>query len=217
MTEHHNQTLDSFQLAALRAAFHQGSADASLALARWIGKPSVVKLDSLDQLPLADATALFSDGSSSNEQPVCFCACSMTGILTGEILLVFDDPSGMALADLLLDQDVGTTCQWTDWAKSAALETTNILCCAFFNSLLTEFSPDESAEEFVLLPSPPTFSREYAESLLQFALMGQAMASDQVLLAKTKFEIDGKPIQWTLLLIPDAESMDRLPKLITTA
>ena len=46
------------QLAALESAFHQGSADASQALAKWIGKPSVVEIDSLEQLPLEEATDL---------------------------------------------------------------------------------------------------------------------------------------------------------------
>jgi hypothetical protein len=44
--------------------------------------------------------------------------------------------------------------------------------------------------------------------------MGQAMASDQVIVARTRFEIDKTPVNWTLLFVPDAESMLRLPKLL---
>jgi chemotaxis protein CheY-P-specific phosphatase CheC len=97
-------------------------------------------------------------------------------------------------------------------AASAVLETTNILCCAYLNSLVQTFS--HSDDSTALLPTPPKFSRDFAESLLQFALMGQAVASDQVIVARTRFEIDAVPVHWTLLFVPDAQSMSRLPGLL---
>jgi membrane-anchored protein YejM (alkaline phosphatase superfamily) len=44
--------------------------------------------------------------------------------------------------------------------------------------------------------------------------MGQIVATDHVLLARTKFHIAGVPVDWTLLLVPDAESMSRLGELL---
>ena len=38
--------------------------------------------------------------------------------------------------------------------------------------------------------------------------------SDHVLLARTEFKINAVPVHWTLLFIPDAESMAILPKLL---
>jgi chemotaxis protein CheC len=200
--------LDSNQLAALQSAFHQGSAGASQSLAKWIGKPSVVEIDALMQLPLEEATGLLAAG----DEPICFCSVEMNGIITGEMILAFDDASGLALADMLLDQPTGTADEWTEMATSAALETTNILCCAYLNSLSTSFTDRGDSPE--LLPSPPRFCREYAESLLEFALMGQAVAGDQVILARTRFEIDTTPLNWTLLFVPDAPSMLRMPELL---
>ena len=92
---------------------------------------------------------------------------------------------------------------------SAALETANILCCAYLNSL-SRLLGRAGVSAVELLPSPPRFSREFAESLLEFALMGQAIGNDQVLLAKTSFQIDQSPVHWTLLFVPDAPSMARL-------
>jgi hypothetical protein len=51
--------------------------------------------------------------------------------------------------------------------------------------------------------------------LLEFVLMGQVIFSDHVLLTRTKFEIDAAPVKWTLLFVPDAESMSRLPELLS--
>ena len=208
MTGQSNELLNASQLAALRASFHLGSAEASQALAKWIGKPSVIEIDSLEQLPLEEATGLLAGG----DEPICFCAVEMSGLLTGELILAFDDASGFALADMLLDQPQGTTDEWTEMAISAALETTNILSCAYLNSLSTSFS--QAGQSGELLPSPPKFSRDFAESLLEFALMGQAIASDQVILTRTRFEIDATPVNWTLLFVPTAESMWRLPELL---
>ena len=209
MTDLSKNLLDARQLAALRSSLHLGSEEASQALAKWIGKPSVVEIDSLEQLPLEEATGLLAAG----DEPICFCSAEMKGVLTGQLILAFDDASGLALADMLLDRTRGTTDQWTEMATSAALETTNILCCAYLNSLSSSFARSSETSEF--LPSPPKFSRDFAACLLEFALMGQAMASDQVILAQTRFEIDGTPVNWTLLFVPDAQSMASLPELIS--
>ena len=210
MTEQRDILLDARQLAALESLFHQGSADASRALAKWIGKPSVVETDSLEQLPLEAATGVL----GTADEPICFCAAEMNGLLTGELILAFDDASGMALSDMLLDRPPGTTNSWTEMTTSAALETANILCCSYLNSLSRSFSRGGESPE--LLPSPPSFSHEFAESLLEFALIGQAIASDQVILARTRFEINETPVNWTLLFAPDAVSMSRLWELLET-
>jgi chemotaxis protein CheC len=168
----------------------------------------VIELDALEQLPLEQATDLL----ATSQEPICFCAAEIHGRLTGQMILAFDDASGLALADMLLEQPPGTTQTWTELATSAALETTNILCCAYLNSLSRTFSQVVPSCE--LLPSPPSFSRDFAESLLEFALMGQAIASDLVILARTRFEIDATPVHWTLLFVPDAPSMLGLPPLL---
>lgn len=205
----HSQLLNEQQLTVLSAAFHDSSADASNALAKWIGKPSVVEIDSLEQLPIEDAADLLAVG----DEPICFCSAEMSGPLSGEMILAFDNASGLALADMLLDQPTGTADEWTEIAISAALETTNILCCAFLNGLARALS--DAGKPAELLPSPPRFDRDFAASLLEFALMGQAIASDYIVAVKTRFVVDGTPLHWTLLLVPDAASVSRLPTLLT--
>ena len=44
--------------------------------------------------------------------------------------------------------------------------------------------------------------------------MGQIVATDQVLLARTQFHIDEAPVEWILLLVPDADSMAGLRELL---
>ncbi len=209
MAPQNESSLSKRQLHALEGAFHRGAEQASKALADWLGKPSLVEHDSLEQLPLEQATTVL----GVQDEPICFCSAELTGRLTGELILAFDDSSGLSLADILLGQSPGTATEWSELVTSAALETTNILCCAYLNALIREFPPAEEGPS-ELLPSPPRFSRDFAESLVEFALMGQAIAGNQVFLARTRFEMDGTPVNWTLLLVPDAESMIRLQHLL---
>jgi chemotaxis protein CheC len=60
-----------------------------------------------------------------------------------------------------------------------------------------------------LVPTPPTFVQEFAGSLLQFALMEQAIELDQVLLVHSQFRAgrQGLNLNWTLLFIPSRRSL----------
>ncbi len=196
--------LDPTELSRLEAVLHRGSANASTQLGKWLGRPSIIELDDLRVLPIAEATELL----TVVDAPICFCSMQMQGEIGGQMILAFDDLSGLELADLALAQPAGTTTTWSDLAMSAALETTNIVCCAYLNELADQFRrPDHSVS---LVPSPPEFHRDYAQSLMQFALMDQALEFDLVIVAKTSFTIEGKPVRWNLLFVPDGGSLRRI-------
>ena len=197
--------LTNQQLERLGAAFRQGAAQASAALERWLERPSLITVDSVEQRALHEVATIL----GADEEPICFCSAEMTGRLTGEVILAFDDASGLMLADMLLNQPPGSARHWNEMEMSAALETTNIVGCAYLNALaiLLPVTPHGTSE---LIPSPPRFRRDFAESLLQCALLAQAATANHVLLAKSRFQIEATPVHWTLLLIPDAESVCNL-------
>ena len=208
MTPPDENVLSASQLEVLGQLLHHGASEASSALERWIGKSTSISVDSVEQLPLSDATSVLGAG----DEPVGFCIAEMTGRLTGELILAFDDASGLTLADLLLDQPRGTASGWGEMETSAALETTNILGCTYLNVLARTLPADGGASELML--SPPRFSHDFAASLIEFALMPQIAASDNVLLARARFRIEGDPVAWTMLLVPDARSMAALCELL---
>ena len=97
------------------------------------------------------------------------------------------------------------------------METANIVGCAYLNSLANAFfgsgSDCEDSEidsNSVCVPTPPLFVRDFAASIMQFAVMNQASEFDAVLVAQTQFQIDDRPVAWSLLLIPDAESLEKM-------
>jgi chemotaxis protein CheC len=198
-------SLTGAQREAFRAALHHGATEASAALRRWIGRPTSIGLDAVDQAPVGEATRALGSG----DEPACLCVAGLRGPLSGMVGLAFDDAGGLALADALLGRPPGTAGEWGEMERSAALETTNIVCCAYLNAV-ARVLPRGLEGDAALLPTPPEFHRDYGESLLEFLLMDQLVESDQALLAHTELGVDGSTMDWTLLLIPDAPSMARL-------
>ena len=201
--------LNEAQLQQLKSALHSGADDASTAMARWLGVPSLLVVDSLEQVPVESAVTLL----GADMTTVCLCAMQMSGGLRGQLVFAFDDCSGLTLTDLLLKKDAGSTTDWDDVAQSAALETTNIIGCAYLNALSSDLSGRMPTMQ-ELIPSPPVFRRDFAESLLQSVIMDQAVASDTVLMTRVRFELNHQPMQWTLLMVPDPESLDQLRSLL---
>jgi chemotaxis protein CheC len=213
--------LSSTQLHLLRVIFERGTEAASQALSKWLGQDINLTTSTVDEVEIAQATELLGPPDSL----VAACSMGLTGWLTGLILLVFKDSSGLALADLLMHQPVGTTQAWGELEESAANETTNIVGCAYVNALASHLprataqaaagqSIETAAEQSQgdLVPTPPTFVHEFAGSLLQFAFMEQALELDQVLVIRSDLQAarPGLNLDWTLLYIPSRTSRHAL-------
>ncbi|QEH31674.1 CheY-P phosphatase CheC [Aquisphaera giovannonii] len=206
--------LSESQCRHLRMIFERGAAAASLALSRWLGEDVRLSISEVEQVDLAEAAGVLGPA----EALVAACAMGLSGPLGGQILLVFEDRAGLALADLLLRQPPGTAKDWGELERSAAMETTNIVGCAYLNALAAHLpgglakpdGGDGPGEE--LVPSPPTFLHEFAGSLLEFALMDQALELDRVLLVHTAFATGRRELSldWTLLFVPDHASLRAL-------
>lgn len=197
--------LSPTQLEHLEVAFRHGGDDASVAMAKWLGVPSLITIESLEQQAVSEATGML----AGSGDVVCFCVMAISGSLTGHLILCCDDASGLSLTDLLLNRESGTAVEWGDVERSAALESHNIIGCAYLNSLARNL-PQTNGQTLELIPSPPEFRRDFAESLLQAVFMDQAVSSDVVFVSRTTFELRGKPLNWTLLLVPDSPSMTSL-------
>jgi chemotaxis protein CheC len=193
----------------LRLIFDRGAESGSLALSKWLGEEVKLAVSEVELAELDRVAELL----GPEDTLVAACAMGLTGGLTGVILLVFEDRSGLALVDLLLHQPIGTTTSWGELEQSAAKETTNIIGCAYVNALaahLPGIDPESDADE--LIPTPPSFLHEFAGSLLQFALMDQALDLDQVLLIRSEFvgARQGLNLNWTLLFVPSRTALDAL-------
>jgi chemotaxis protein CheC len=214
--------LTATQLNLLRMVFERGTEAASQALSKWLGHDICLSMSVVNEIELEQAEQLL----GAPESLVAACSMGLTGWLTGLILLVFEDSSGLALSDLLMHQAVGTAKEWGELEESAAKETTNIVGCAYVNALASHLPrPSAAASQGDseakrpgkrpngdLVPTPPTFVHEFAGSLLEFAFMEQAMELDQVLVIRSELRAAaaGLDLDWTLLYIPSRASRHAL-------
>ncbi len=201
--------LSSSQKRLLAVIFAQGAETASRTLSRWLGHPVKMAVSDVDEVDVSEAEGLLGPG----EELVAACILGISGRLSGLLVLVFEDASGLALADLLLNQPLGTAAEWGEMERSAALETANIVACAYLSSLAMHLPGDGEPEPIV--PSPPSFRHEFAGSLIQFLLMGQALQFDRVLLVKSRFATQHGQLRWSLLFAPDGESLRSLSKALS--
>ena len=208
--------LNEKQLETLTSYLRVGASEASRALSTWLGRDVQVAMEQLEQVSLEIAT----EQLGPSDEVVCACCMRVSGGVSGQLLLGFDDASGLMLCDTLLTRETRST-NWGELEISAAMETTNIVGCAFLNSLSSVFPKPtsehdlgESQTDPTWIPSPPAFVRDYAAAIMQFALMDQACEFDAVLVAQTKFAVDNMPIGWRLLLIPDAEVLRDLARIL---
>jgi chemotaxis protein CheC len=200
------QALDDHARRRLRTIFERGAEDASAALSMWLGQPATLRTSEVDEVGLAEAAELLGPA----DDLVAACSMEFVGRITGHLLLVFGDRSGLALADLLLGQSAGTAQAWGELEQSAANETANIVGCAYLNSLAVRLprSEGEPADaDATILPSPPSFRHEFAGSLIEFVLMEQALELDRLVLVKTRFEAEERRLDWSLLLVPSIDSL----------
>lgn len=203
-------SLSETQCRLIWMIFERGAESASQALSKWLGEDVKLSISRVEQVDLADATLVL----GPPETLVAACRMGLSGPLSGSIFLVFEDRAGLALVDLLMRQPVGAASDWGELEQSAAQETTNIVGCAYLNALAAHLpgriARGPAGDE--LVPTPPTFFHEFAGSLLEFALMDQALELDRVLLVHTAFSSGRQDLNlnWTLLFIPDRPSLEAL-------
>jgi chemotaxis protein CheC len=215
-------SLTEQQLKAFTEFIRVGASDASRALSTWLGRSVQVSVEQVEQVSLESA----SDQLGPADSTVCACCMRVSGGISGQLLFGFDDASGLSLCDSLLSRETPSD-TWGELEISAAMETTNIVGCAFLNSLSCIFpsaiadheatnanDATKSRIDPTWIPAPPAFVRDFAASIMQFALMDQACEYDAVLIANTHFAIDNQPIGWRLLLIPDANVLDALARFL---
>lgn len=203
------EALSTEHLQKLLPAVQRGAAECSQAISAWCSAPLSMTVERVGQSTLQQATGLLGSGDSA----VCACLMGMHGSCTGQMLLGFEDISGLTLADLILGRPDASTNVWGEVEISAAMETMNIAGSAFLNGLAADLA-ERSGRDIRLLPTPPVFHRDYAASLLESAFMDQALSDSQLVYTETRFELCGRPIAWTFLWIPGAESIGDLRTLL---
>jgi chemotaxis protein CheC len=120
---------------------------------------------------------------------------TLEGSEGGTLLLMFDEASGRHLAATLLNRQVSNDPEWSEAEISALNETGNILGCAYMNALTRLVDVE-------LVPSIPYFLHDFGASVLEQALMAQAISMDKVLICNTQFHRGDEDLNWKVIFVP---------------
>jgi chemotaxis protein CheC len=178
-------------LDVLHELFASATHNASAAMCRWTDGLITVTLDKIRQVPLEEVSAQLNIG----DELLTMVVLTLQGEVGGNLILVFDERGGRQLAASLLRRPVGTEPEWGDIEKSALTETGNILGCAYVNALSRLIGAD-------LAPSAPSFIQDFGASVLQQAVMAQALTSDTLLLCEIGFHRQGEELDWRVIFVP---------------
>jgi chemotaxis protein CheC len=178
-------------LAGLRELFASATHNASAAMCRWTDGIITVTLDEVRQVPLEEAGQQLAVG----DEMLTMVVITLDGELGGSLILMFDELDGRRLAASLLGCEVGTQPQWSELEKSALMETGNILGCAYVNALTRLIGSD-------LIPSAPYFIQDYGASVVEQAVMTQALTSDRLLLCQIGFCRNDQQLDWHVVFVP---------------
>lgn len=186
----HKVTMDP-KLRILHHVLGAATNHASAAMCRWVGGNISLTLDDVAEVPLEEVLGHL----NVSDEMVTAVVLTLDGNEGGTLVLIFDEDSGRHLAASLLRRDISIEPEWTELEVSALNETGNILGCAYMNALTKLVDAD-------LIPSIPYFLRDFGASVLEQALMAQAVTMDQVLICNTKFQQGGEDLNWNVIFVP---------------
>lgn len=197
---------DEVTLCLLSKLFSAATQHASAAMRGWAHGRVDMVLDEVKAVSLEDAAAEFDLG----DELLTMVVLGIQGELGGQTILAFDDLHGRRFASGLLGREPSADSEWSALEQSAAMETGNIVASAYLSELTRLI-------DHKLIPSPPILLQDFGASVLQQAIMMQAIDSETVLMCRTQFTFDDQSVSWSVLFIPSADLLQTMQNALLSA
>lgn len=191
-----DELINTLSLVARDGAFRAGRG-----LSGLMGQEIQIHVPNVRSGTKADAC----DAVGGEETVVLGAYLSISGDITGHVMLLF--PMGRALecVDLMCGQPVGTSTEPDELAESAIGELGNIVGSAFVNALA-------DYANLILHPSPPTVINDMAIALVESVYAEVLSQGGDVVMMDAIFEDHSGRTAGLLIVAPDPVSIDRLQK-----
>jgi chemotaxis protein CheC len=145
------------------------------------------------------------DAVGGEESVVIGSYLSITGDITGHVMLLFPEPRALACVDLMVGQEPGTTTEPDEMACSAISELGNIVGSAFVNALADHLN-------LVLHPSPPQLLHDMAIALVETVYAEVLSQGGDVVMMDAVFEDQKGRTAGLLIVAPDPVSLSALER-----
>jgi chemotaxis protein CheC len=197
--------LKAIQLDALKEVANIGACHAATALSELTNEKVMVNVPVIRINPIED---VFSLVAKPNEV-VASVLIYFLGDMTGRTLLLFPQEAAWHLTDCLMRQPLGTTKKFGELEESALKEVSNVLTCAYMNSLGDLLG-------LVVVPSVPNMAVDMASAVLQTVSLEFSSDKDMVVCIETEFRFVEKntTLYGYFLLLPDPASLEVILKAI---
>lgn len=190
--------LSEIQIDTIREISNIGMGNAATALSQMIGKPVNITVPEAAIIGMREVAAV----AGGEETEVAASYVQVVGQARGHLMLMYTMDSARRLVELLAP-GAGLDPATDEMGRSAVQEIGNILGASFLRSLaeMTQLS---------LLPTVPAVAVDYAGSIVTYVVSNLEDYSEQIVLVKTDFDIEGDRIEGHCLFIPEAESLERI-------
>ena len=132
---------------------------------------------------------------------------TITGDITGHVMLLFPIERAFECVDLMCGQPPHTTRDIDEITESAIGELTNIVGSAFVNALADRAG-------LILHPSPPTICHDIAIALVE-SIYAEVLSQDgDVVMIDTVFEDQKGRTAGLLIVAPDPPTLHRIAELV---
>ena len=199
-----NYMIDS-SLRVLFQFFSSATNHASAAMCQWTNGLVHLSLDEIVEAPLEEVAAQLNVDMDLQTMIV----LGVDGSESSQLILSFDETNGRRLAAALLNREVSEEPEWSDLEQSAIMETGNILGSSYLNELTRLMNRE-------LKPSAPMFVQDFGPSILQQALMVQAMTSEKIIICQTRFEFNDQEVDWNVFFVPDQDLVKSIDDALKT-
>jgi chemotaxis protein CheC len=200
--------LKETQLDALKEVANIGAGHAATALSQLTGRRIMINVPSISICEIEEAPSAIGDPDAV----VAAILMHVLGDLTGRSLLLFPRDGALALSDMLLNRDSGSTKVFGELEQSSLKETANILTGAYMNAL-SDFLG------LMLIPSVPSLAIDLCAAVLSTTYLNFGRDRDRVIILDTHFRFD--PDEGTMsghfVLLPDASSLKIILKTVRLA
>lgn len=186
---------------ALSKVAREGAIRAGRGLSGLMGQEIVIHIPSVRLGTKSDVC----DAVGGADNIVLGAYLSISGDISGHVMLLFPVARALECVDLMCGQPPGTTTECDDLAESAVGELGNIVGSAFVNALADHVS-------LILHPSPPMVIHDMALALVQSIYAEILSQGGDVVIVDTVFEDKGGNVAGLLIVAPDPAGLSRLQR-----
>lgn len=183
----------------LSGVARDGAARAGRGLSGLMGQQIAIEVPNVRIGTKADAC----DAVGGEESLVLGAYLTISGDITGHVMLLFPEGRALECVDLMCGQPAGTTTEPDELAESAIGELGNIVGSAFVNALADDLN-------LILHPSPPAILHDMAIALVQTVYAEVLSQGGDVVMMDAVFEDEKGRTAGLLIVAPDPVSIERL-------